>query len=115
MKSERRLEEEGTYNLAYKWFRGWGITEKARDATTLGANRRRRFRDNNIAEQIFDEILRRAIGKKPLIGTTTRHHRPRRGRFSSAGRTRTAGGCTKTASRTDSATASTGRWTAATT
>jgi transposase len=66
VKSERRLEEEVNYNLAYKWFCGLGIMEKAPDATTLSANRRRRFRDNNIAEQIFDEILRQAI-KKGLV------------------------------------------------
>lgn len=68
VKSERRLEEEMNYNLAYKWFRGLELTEKAPDATTLSANRRRRFRDNNIAEQIFDEILRQAIEKGLVCG-----------------------------------------------
>lgn len=68
IKSERRLEEEVNYNLAYKWFCGLGINEKAPDATTLSANRRRRFRDNNIAERIFDEILRQAIEKGLVTG-----------------------------------------------
>lgn len=68
IKSERRLEEEVNYNLAYKWFCGLGVMEKAPDATTLSANRRRRFRDNNIAEQIFDEILRQAIEKGLVSG-----------------------------------------------
>ena len=68
VKAERRLEEEVNYNLAYKWFCGLGITEKAPDATTLSANRRRRYRDNNIAEQIFDEILRQAIEKGLVSG-----------------------------------------------
>ena len=68
VKSERRLEEEVNYNLAYKWFCGLGLTEKAPDATTLSANRKRRFRDNNIAEQIFDEILRQAIEKGLVSG-----------------------------------------------
>jgi len=68
VKSEIRLEEEVNYNLAYKWFCGLGVTEKAPDATTLSANRRRRFRDNNIAEQIFDEILRQAITKGLVSG-----------------------------------------------
>jgi len=68
VKSERRLEEEVNYNLAYKWFCGLGIAEKAPDATTLSANRRRRFHDNNIAEQIFDEILRQAITKGLVSG-----------------------------------------------
>ena len=67
IKSERRLEEEINYNIAYKWFCGLGLTEKAPDATTISQNRRRRFRENNIAEQIFNEILRQCIAKG-LVG-----------------------------------------------
>lgn len=67
IRSERRLEEEINYNMAYKWFCGLGLTEKAPDATTLSVNRKRRFRDNNIPEQIFQEILRQAI-EKGLVG-----------------------------------------------
>ena len=64
IRSERRLEEEINYNFAYKWFCGLGLTEKAPDATTISVNRTRRFRDNNIAEKIFQEILRQAVEKK---------------------------------------------------
>ena len=67
IKSEARLEEEINYNIAYKWFCGLELTEKAPDATTISQNRRRRFRDNNIAEQIFNEILRQCIAKG-LVG-----------------------------------------------
>ena len=67
IRSERRLEEEINYNFAYKWFCGLGLTEKAPDATTISVNRTRRFRNNNIAEQIFQEILRQAVEKK-LVG-----------------------------------------------
>ena len=67
IRSERRLEEEVNYNFAYKWFCGLGITEKAPDATTISVNRARRFRDNHIAEKIFEEILRQAVEKK-LVG-----------------------------------------------
>jgi transposase len=67
IKSEARLEEEVNYNLAYKWFCGLGVTEKAPDATTISQNRRRRFRDNNIAEQIFNEILQQCVAKG-LVG-----------------------------------------------
>lgn len=67
IRSERRLEEEINYNIAYKWFCGLGVTEKAPDATTLSVNRKRRFRDNSIPEQIFDEILRQAV-EKGLVG-----------------------------------------------
>lgn len=67
IRSERRLEEEINYNIAYKWFCGLNLTEKAPDASTLSVNRKRRFRDNNIPEQIFNEILRQAI-TKGLVG-----------------------------------------------
>ncbi len=67
IRSERRLEEEVNYNIAYKWFCGLAITEKAPDATTLSVNRKRRFRDNDIPEQIFNEILHQAIAKG-LVG-----------------------------------------------
>ena len=67
IKSEARLEEEINYNIAYKWFCGLDLTDKAPDATTISQNRIRRFRDNNIAEEIFNEILRQCIGKG-LVG-----------------------------------------------
>lgn len=67
IRSERRLEEEINYNFAYKWFCGLGLTEKAPDATTISVNRTRRFRENDIAEKIFQEILRQAVEKK-LVG-----------------------------------------------
>ena len=67
IKSEARLEEEVNYNIAYKWFCGLDLTQKAPDATTISQNRRRRFRDNNIAEQIFNEILRQCV-EKGLVG-----------------------------------------------
>ena len=66
IKSEARLEEEVNYNIAYKWFCGLDLTQKAPDATTISQNRRR-FRDNNIAEQIFNEILRQCV-EKGLVG-----------------------------------------------
>ena len=69
IRSERRLEEEVNYNMAYKWFCGLNLTEKAPDATTLSVNRKRRFRDNDIPEQIFNEILRQAM-EKGLVGGT---------------------------------------------
>ena len=67
IKSEARLEEEVYYNMAYKWFCGLEPTEKAPNATTISQNRRRRFRDNDIAEKVFNEILRQCI-VKGLVG-----------------------------------------------
>ncbi len=41
--------------------------DKAPYASTISQNRRRRFRDNDIAEQIFNEILRQCV-EKGLVG-----------------------------------------------
>jgi transposase len=67
IKSEVRLCEEVNDNVAYRWFCGLGLTEKVPDHATISSNRRRRFRDNDIAEKIFNEILRQAI-KNGLVG-----------------------------------------------
>lgn len=67
IRSEVRLCEEVQDNVAYRWFCGLGLTEKVPDHATISANRQRRFRDNNIAEQIFNEILRQAT-EKGLVG-----------------------------------------------
>ena len=67
IRSKRRFEEEVNHNMAYKWFCKLGLTEKAPDHTIFTANWRRRFRENDIAEKVFDEILRQAV-KKGLVG-----------------------------------------------
>ena len=55
--------------MACKWFCGLSLTAKAPDATTLSVNRKRRFRDDDIPEQIFNEILRQAMEKRQVGGT----------------------------------------------
>ena len=44
IKSERRLEEEVSLNLAYRWFCGIDLMHKVPDHSTFSQNRRRRFR-----------------------------------------------------------------------
>lgn len=64
IKSETRLAQEVNENIAYKWFLGLGLTEKGPDHATISINRVRRFKDNNIAEQIFNEILKQCIRER---------------------------------------------------
>ncbi|WP_255307229.1 IS1182 family transposase [Gilliamella sp. App6-5] len=66
--SERRLVQEIQVNLAYRWFLGMGLTEKVIDASTLSQNRRRRFNDSEIYQQIFDNIVEQAIAKGLISG-----------------------------------------------
>jgi len=68
IRSERRLEEEVRYNVAYRWFLGLGLLDRIPDSSTISQNRRRRFRDNDIAEKIFDEILKQCINLRLVSG-----------------------------------------------
>lgn len=67
IKSETRLAQAVNENIAFKWFLGLKLTEKGPDHATISINRVRRFRDNGIAEQIFNEILRQCM-EKGLVG-----------------------------------------------
>ena len=57
IKSERRLEEEVSLNLAYRWFCDLDLMQKIPDHSTFSQNRRRRFRDNTLFRDIFNEII----------------------------------------------------------
>ena len=61
IRSETRLVEEVKVNMAYRWFLGYGITDKIPDASVIWQNRVRRFNGTDIPRRIFDEILRQAI------------------------------------------------------
>ena len=67
IKSETKLAQEVNENIAFKWFLGLRLAEKGPDHATISANRVRRFRDHNIAEKIFDNILQQCIDRK-LVG-----------------------------------------------
>ena len=61
IRSETRLVEEVKVNMAYRWFLGYGITDKIPDASVIWQNRVRRFNGTVIPRRTFDEILRQAI------------------------------------------------------
>lgn len=69
IRSERQLVREITVNVAYRWFLRLKLTEKVFDASTLSQNRRRRFTDPSVAQDIFDAILEQAIGHGLVDGT----------------------------------------------
>lgn len=69
IRSERQLVREITVNVAYRWFLRLKLTEKVFDASTLSQNRRRRFSDPSVAQDIFDAILEQAIGHGLVDGT----------------------------------------------
>ena len=70
VRSERQLIREIEVNMAYRWFLGFGLRDKIPDHSIFSQNRRRRFNDSDIFEEIFDEIVLQAIEHKLVDGHT---------------------------------------------
>lgn len=68
IRSERQLEREIQTNLAYRWFLGLGLTDKVPDHSTISWNRRTRFKDTDIFQDVFDEIVLQAIQHRMVGG-----------------------------------------------
>ncbi|WP_245608744.1 transposase [Saccharibacillus sacchari] len=68
IRSERQLEREVQTNLAYRWFLGLGLTDKVPDSSTISWNRRTRFKETTIFQDIFDEIVLQAMSHKMVGG-----------------------------------------------
>ncbi|WP_419871355.1 IS1182 family transposase [Candidatus Pristimantibacillus sp. PTI5] len=68
IRSERQLEREVQTNLAYRWFLGLGLTDRVPDHTTISWNRRTRFKDTSVFQDIFDEIVLQAISHRMIGG-----------------------------------------------
>lgn len=68
IRSERQLMREVQCNAAYRWYLRLKLTDKVPDASTLSQNRRRRFRDSDIYQKLFDEIVELAIQQGLVTG-----------------------------------------------
>lgn len=69
IRSERQLVREIEVNVAYRWFLGLKLTDPVFDASTLSQNRRRRYNDTSVAQDIFDAIVEQAIRHGLVDGT----------------------------------------------
>ncbi len=69
VRSERQLMREVEVNVAYRWFLGLRLRDQAPDASTLSQNRRRRFTESTIYQEIFDQIVLLAVSKGMASGT----------------------------------------------
>ncbi len=80
IRSERQLEKEIQLNVAYRWFLGLRLSDPVPDHTTISWNRRKRFNDTDIFQEIFDEILLQAINYRMVGGralfTDSTHLKP---------------------------------------
>src|SRR6266705_3875458 len=67
--SERRLVMELQCNMALRWFVGLNLDQNAWDASTFSQNRRRRFDESGLLEQLFEDTIQRAM----TAGLVSRH------------------------------------------
>ena len=68
VRSERQLVKEIQVNVAYRWFLDMGLRDKVPDHSTISQNRRRRFMDSGIYQEIFDEIVLEAMRRGLVDG-----------------------------------------------
>ena len=69
IRSERQLEKEIYYNMAYRWFLGLKYSRPhSPSQPTISWNRRTRFKDTTIFQDIFDEIVLQAINHDMVGG-----------------------------------------------
>ena len=67
--SERKLVMEVQCNMALRWFVGLNLDQDAWDASTFSQNRRRRFDESGVLEQLFDATIKQAMA----AGLVSRH------------------------------------------
>ena len=67
IRSERRLCEEVTLNLAYRWFCRLSIEDSVPDHSTFSKNRHGRFRDAEAFRYVFEQVLQSCINEG-LVG-----------------------------------------------
>ena len=68
VRSERQLEKEIQMNIAYRWFLGLRLQDPVPHHSTISWNRRKRFNETNIFQEIFDEIVLQAMNHKMVGG-----------------------------------------------
>ncbi|UCZ55170.1 IS1182 family transposase [Bacillus shivajii] len=76
IRSERQLEKDIQTNVAYRWFLGLGLTEPVPHHSTISFNRHKRFKDTDIFQEVFDEIVllameHRMVGGRALFSDST--------------------------------------------
>lgn len=65
--SERKLVEEITVNIAYRWFLGLDFEDKVPDHSIFSQNRKRRFKDTEVIQEIFNTVVKKCA-EAGLIG-----------------------------------------------
>jgi len=68
IRSERRIIKEIEVNLAYRWFLGYGLSDKIPDHSTISQNRRRRFEGSDVFRELFEDVVMMAMDKGYIEG-----------------------------------------------
>ncbi len=68
IRSERKLEQEIRMNMAYRWFLGLKFQDPIPHHSTISWNRQKRFKDTNVFQEIFDEIVLLAMNHNMVGG-----------------------------------------------
>lgn len=68
IRSERRLCEEVSLNLAYRWFCKLDIEDKVPDHSTFSKTRHGRFRESDTLRFVFEQVLEHCIDKGLVKG-----------------------------------------------
>ena len=66
--SERKLGQEISVNIAYRWFLGLELGDTVPDHSTISQLRRRKFRGTTVFQEIFDEVVRKCIEARLVSG-----------------------------------------------
>jgi len=59
--SERKLVEELRMHLAWRWFTGLGFDQEIPHHSTFSKNRRGRFQESKLFEQLFEQVVRQCV------------------------------------------------------
>jgi eukaryotic-like serine/threonine-protein kinase len=59
--SERKLVEELRMHLAWRWFTGLGFDQEIPHHATFSKNRRGRFQESKLFEELFEQIVRQSV------------------------------------------------------
>ncbi|MDQ6418736.1 IS1182 family transposase, partial [Paenibacillus sp. LHD-117] len=68
VRSERELERVVNDTVSFRWFLRLGLTGRAPDHSTFSWNRKHRFHDTTIFQDIFDQIVKQAIEYRMVGG-----------------------------------------------
>jgi transposase len=63
IRSERRLCQEVSLNLAYRWFCRLELSDSVPDHSTFSKNRHGRFRDSDLLRKLFEASVRRCMAE----------------------------------------------------